>query len=143
MGRALTIYIASSWRNTHYERIRDLLREAGHTVLDWREGGFSWSDIDPNWATWTPAQYREALKHPLAVKHFERDRRMMLGANACVLLLPAGRSASVEFGWFAEANRTVLHVPELPIGGAELMYAFADRVTITDEELLKALEVRR
>jgi len=45
------IYVASSWRNPIQPRIVRVLREAGHTVYDFRNPapgykGFAWSDLD-------------------------------------------------------------------------------------------------
>ncbi len=82
------------------------LRAEGHTVYDFKNPmgdgpgtGFAWQSIDPNWRTWTPQQYLLALTHAKAQTGFESDERAMIRADACVLVLPAGRSAHVEFGW--------------------------------------------
>lgn len=67
------IYVASSWRNSYQLDVVSFLRNEGHEVYDFKNpphgnGGFQWSDIDPNWQYWTTAQYREALNHPIAQK---------------------------------------------------------------------------
>lgn len=102
----MKIYVASSWRNTVQPGLVARLREKGHEVYDFKNPngagpntGFGWQQIDPNWRTWTPEQYRTALTHAIAQKGFESDERGMVRADACVLLLPSGRSAHVEFGW--------------------------------------------
>lgn len=99
--------------------------------------GFSWSDIDPNWKNWTPAEYREALKHPIAKHGYEHDITALKNCDACVLVLPSGRSASWEFG-YAMGQRKQGTVVQFDPGGAgvvepELMYSEAEIVTTMGE----------
>lgn len=100
----MKIYVASSWRNTIQPLIVGLLRSKGHEVYDFRnpapgQNGFSWREIHPDWENWTPEQYREALKHPIAEHGFKFDMDALRACDACVLVLPSGRSASFEFGF--------------------------------------------
>ena len=155
------IYLASSWRNEHQPRILTLLRGAGHEVYDFRNpqrplppwerddggvtlgmrlaSGFSWREIDENWQSWTPEQYIAAVKHPRAEEGFTSDFDAMKWCDTCVLLLPSGPSAALELGWCAGAGRrTVVHVAGLR--EPDLMYKVADKFTLTDNELLSALE---
>jgi hypothetical protein len=100
----LKIYVASSWRNVLQPGIVSMLRHSGHEVYDFRNPapgntGFAWSAIDLAWQDWTPAQYRDALEHPIAKAGFTCDMNALRSCDACVLVLPSGRSASFEFGW--------------------------------------------
>lgn len=102
----MNIYVASSWRNRFQPGVIERLRAEGHTCYDFRNPngagentGFGWQQIDPNWQTWTLAQYKQALTHATAQKGFESDERGMIRADACVLVMPSGRSAHIEFGW--------------------------------------------
>ena len=118
----MKIYAATSWRNTHHERIVALLREE-HRVYDFRhpsvdgpigapEEGFSWREIDPNWQKWTPQQYREAMKHPIAQQGYRSDSQAMIWADACVITLPCGRSAHLEAGWMMGRGKpTAVYLP--------------------------------
>ena len=63
------------------------------------------SEIDPEWLAWTPAQYLEALSNPVANRGFKNDFDAMKWADACVLVLPCGRSAHLELGWCAGAGK--------------------------------------
>jgi hypothetical protein len=104
------IYVASSWRNPFQQEVVAWLREVGHEVYDFRnprpgDDGFHWSDIDPAWQSWSPLQYRKALKHPIAAAGFESDFSAMRRADICVLVLPCGRSAHLEAGWMAGSGR--------------------------------------
>lgn len=103
MTRKRNIYVASSWRNQLQPGIVSILRSIGHEVYDFRNppssNGFSWSDIDPDWKSWTTEQYREALKHPIAKRGYESDIAAVRACDTCLLVLPSGRSASWEFGY--------------------------------------------
>ena len=104
MEYKMKIYVASSWRNQLQPAIVSIMRSAGHEVYDFKNpapgnNGFSWSQIDPDWENWTPQQYRKALEHPIAKAGYNCDMTALYDCDACVLVLPSGRSASWEFGW--------------------------------------------
>ena len=138
------IYVASSWRNAYYSEVVQRLREAGHEVYDFRnppsgDVGFKWSSISEDYMAWTPEEYREQLKHPKAVRQFANDIEAMKACDACVLVLPCGRSAHTEAGWFAGRGKTVVVlIPERQ--EPELMYRLFDGVCCTMEELINALK---
>lgn len=145
------IYVASSWRNPRQPGVVKVLREAGHLTYDFRDPpsggwptsepdshGFAWSEIDPQWQAWNPAGFRAALDHPAAVDGFRNDRLAMAHANTCVLVLPSGRSAHLEAGYFAGAvgkQLLILLAPDEP----ELMYKMATRLCVDLDELINAL----
>ena len=137
-------YVASSWRNVYYEGIVKALREAGHEVYDFRnppsgDPGFKWSGVSEDYMEWTPQQYREMLQHEKAVRQFKNDIDAMEACDTCVLVLPCGRSAHTEAGWFAGRGRTTIaYIPEQQ--EPELMYKLFDMVCCTVEELLDALK---
>lgn len=133
----MKIYVASSWRNLLQPAVVTLLRKYGHEVYDFKNpapgnNGFSWSEIDPNWKDWTPAQYRLALEHPIAKQGFELDMNALRECDACVLVLPSGRSASFEFGWAIGAGK-VGAVVQLEACDPELMYLGSPILTSMDE----------
>ncbi len=126
------IYAASSWRNGYQETVVRFLRDNGHEVYDFKNpepgnNGFRWSDIDPNWKSWTPDQFKQALKHPIAQDGFKFDHKAMEWSDAGVLILPSGMSAHLEAGWLAGSGRpTCVYAPELR--EPELMYILFDHV---------------
>ena len=121
----LKIYVASSWRNEERQQaVVKALREAGHSVYDFRhpapgDTGFSWKQVvgkDQNcdvchyamadgrcscgWQLKDPKTFRdEVLTHPIAQAAFAKDMNALREADACVLVLPCGRSAHLELGW--------------------------------------------
>lgn len=137
------IYVASSWRNDRQPRIVQGLRDHGHQVYDFRDPpngrGFAWSEIDPDWKSWTAETYRDRLlRHPLSAKGFVSDLRGMQWADACVLVLPCGRSAHLEAGWFCGAGKRCIILTqdgEEP----ELMALLATEICVSFAEVLDAL----
>ena len=139
----MRIYVASSWRNERQPEVVKALRDAGYSVYDFREPepgvhGFHWSDIDPEWQQWTPAQFRDALNHPLAVEGFQRDLFALQEAQFCVLVQPCGISAHLELGWAEGAEKFTAVL--LADGEPELMYGLVDHLCVDIDELLSVAE---
>lgn len=141
----MKIYVASSWRNEYFPGIVQALRNAGYDVYDFRNpgdggDGFRWSDISADWLDWEPQRYRQELTdNPRCHRQFANDLCAMQSCDVCVLLLPCGRSAHTEAGWFAGSGKKVIaHIPVKQ--EPELMYRLFDAVTTTLDELLEALE---
>jgi hypothetical protein len=137
------IYVASSWRNALQAAVVAALRRFGIQVYDFKNPkpgnqGFNWREIDADWRHWQPQPFREALDHPIARAGFQLDFEAMTWADACVLVLPCGRSAHLEAGWFAGKGKPVfvLVVDQIE---PELMYKLATRVCVNLEELFNAV----
>jgi hypothetical protein len=133
----MRIYVASSWRNLLQPAIVHMLRRCGHEVYDFRnpapgQKGFAWSDIDPDWQSWTPQSYREALKHPIAEKGYSFDINALRACDAVVFVLPCGRSASWEFGYAMGQGKRGYVVAFEPCE-PELMFREATILTNPDE----------
>jgi hypothetical protein len=137
------IYVASSWRNMYQPEIVKELRKRDHKVYDFRnpvdgETGFAWSDIDPEWRGWDSEAFTKALSHKIAVDGFNLDFQAMMWADTCVLLLPCGRSAHLEGGFFAGQGKKELHIVLMGPIEPELMYNMADHIYTSKEEMLTA-----
>lgn len=139
-----SIYVASSWRNEYYSEVVLKLRKAGFRVYDFRnppsgDPGFKWSSVSEDFMDWSPEKYREMLKHPKAERQFYNDIKAMEACDACVLVLPCGRSAHTEAGWFAGKGKKVLaYIPEKQ--EPELMYKLFSGICCSIEELIEALK---
>lgn len=140
----MKIYIASSWRNQLQPNVVNQLRNAGHEVYDFKNPspntGFAWSSIDPNWEKWTNEEYFKALDHPLAVAGFKSDFDAMNWADACVLVMPCGRSAHTEAGWMQGAGKPTIVLIETE-AEPELMYKIFELVTDKMSEVISHLEM--
>lgn len=137
------VYVASSWRNDIQPEVVKALRSAGHEVYDFknpREGdtGFHWSEIDPEWKSWTPEKYRKYLAHPIAESGYADDFSAMIWADVFVGVMPFGRSASLEMGWAAgrENKFTILLLEN---GEPELMVKMLDVICCSTDEVLEVV----
>ena len=100
--------------------------------------GFHWTDVDKNAPNWTFEEYAEGLHHPKAERQFAADLQAMLSCDTCVLVLPCGRSAHTEAGWFAGAGKRVIaYIPEM--GEPELMYKLFDGIVGSLDDLIRCL----
>lgn len=142
----LKLYVASSWRNPIQPTVVNALRSADFEVYDFRhpradDEGFRWSQIDPHWEAWDPARFRECLKHPIADRGFGFDWQAMKWADAGCLVLPSGRSAHLEAGYFVGAGKplVVLLMP----GEPELMYKMTPYITLSIPETVECFRSLR
>lgn len=136
------IYVASSWRNSRQPEVVRALRSAGHHVYDFRnpsegDNGFAWSDIDPNWQMWDCPTYIRKLDHPVAVAGYEKDWSAMCWADTAVLVMPCGRSAHLEAGYFVGSGKRLIILIEQ--AEPELMYRMASKIVTTIPEVIEAL----
>lgn len=139
----MKIYVASSWRNDYQPDVVYGLRQLEHEVYDFRnpapgDNGFHWSQIDPKWDSWSVAEFINGLTHPLALDGFAKDSAAMQSADACVLVLPCGRSAHLEAGYFVGAGKPLLILMERI--EPELMYKMADSIHVGLGSLLLRLQ---
>jgi len=144
----MKIYVASSWRNDHQPKVCEVLRAAGHEVYDFRNPkpgneGFSWRQVDPTHKPGDPVtaeHWRRLVDYPVALEGYALDMGAMEWADACVYVLPCGRSASFEAGWFF-GQRKPLVVLALDPTEPELMFREATIVGSL-AEMLDALPSR-
>lgn len=139
----MKVYVASSWRNDTQPSVVSAVRAAGHESYDFKhpphgDKGFHWSEIDECWKDWDIIQYRHALEHPVACTEFASDWEAMLWADACILVMPCGRSAHIEAGYFVGAKKRLIIL--LSDGEPELMYKMADYLAEDIEDAIKALK---
>ena len=100
--------------------------------------GFRWTDVDENALDWTFAEYAEGLHHPLAERQFAADLEALEWADTCVLVLPCGRSAHTEAGWFAgKSSRVFVYCPEKQ--EPELMYKLFNGVFDDLDKLIESI----
>ena len=101
------LYIIGSLRNPKIPKIANELREEGFEVFDdWFAAG---PEADDKWRDYERKHRRrtlpEALKG-LAARHvYNFDMEHLEAADGVVLVLPAGKSAHMEFGWARRAGK--------------------------------------
>jgi hypothetical protein len=136
-GDWMKIYVASSWRNLLQGAVVASLRDLGYEVYDFRNpapgnNGFGWKEIDGGWQTWTPQQFKAALQTPTALAGFALDANAVDAADACVLVLPCGRSAHLEAGVAIGSGKPTA-ILILEQCEPELMYRWAEVCLSMDE----------
>ena len=144
----MKVYVASSWRNPDQPKVVEALIGAGHQVYDFRNPsmgpgargkGFHWSEIDPDWKSWTPQQFIAGLDHQTAIDGCASDLAGMLWCDAVVCVMPCGRSAHLELGWgIGFGKRTAILLSD---GEPELMYRLVEKLCTSVEEVLHWLKV--
>jgi hypothetical protein len=140
----MKIYLASSWRNADQPAAVAYLRAQGHDVYDFRHpcdgnSGFSWVNCqvgNPN--QWNVADWLSALKTEPAQIGFDLDMAALRACDACVLLLPCGRSAHLELGWAVGAGKTTIVLCEM-LDEPELMYLMCSKICTSIVEVAKEL----
>jgi hypothetical protein len=145
LEKKLKCYVASSWRCLLQPAVVSMLRNAGVDVYDFKnpapgEDDFRWTEIDGGWQAWDREAYRKALKHPVAEKGFKNDFDAMKWADFCVLVLPCGRSAHLEAGYFVGAGKPLVILILDDEQEPELMYKMASHVCTSVNELFDAVE---
>ena len=143
MEKKQYIYVASSWRNEIQQSVVLKLRKEKFAVYDFKNPkienkGFHWSDIDSEWQKWTPKQFIEGLKHPIAQNGFNFDMQALIQCDACILVMPCGRSAHLELGYCIGQNKKTYIL--LSNGEPELMYKMANMVTDNLEDIINDLK---
>lgn len=137
----MRIYVASSWKNPLQPIIVRQLEQADHIVYDYRKHGFSWGEVNmpPEPSVW---EYTQGLSHPRAAQGFLRDFKAMQWADACVLVLPCGRSSHLELGWMLGRGKLGIILTQ---DGEEpdLMAMLADHICENMTEVLDCLEQRQ
>jgi hypothetical protein len=140
----MRVYVASSWRNGRQQEVVRVLRESGHEVYDFREPepgncGFSWHQLDaslpvgPVTVVLPARNICEMLAHPIADAGFALDMNALRWCEACVLVLPCGRSAHLEAGWAAGAGKLTIGL--LDDGEPDLMWKMLDRLAVSLDEV--------
>jgi len=140
------IYVASSWRNHMQTAVVAGLRAAGREVYDFKnprpgDEGFHWSEVgmasyDRATNSAVPVdEYLTGIEHPIAQAGFASDFDAMEKCDTCVLVLPCGRSAHLELGWFVGQGRRTAVLLDDPVT-PELMYRMVDFIAPTFGDLL-------
>jgi hypothetical protein len=124
----MILYLIGSLRNSAIPAIAEELRKGGHEVFDdWYAAG---PIADDSWRDYEKARghsYREALDGLAAEHVYQFDLTHLLRAEGVVLVLPAGKSGHLEFGWALGKGLegyVLLDSPER----WDVMYKFAHRV---------------
>lgn len=137
-----TIYLIGSLHNERVPQVAMELRDKGFDVFDdWYAAG---PEADDYWKKYEQGRghtYAQALTGYAAVDVFEFDQSNIHRSDIGVLLLPAGRSGHLEFGYMCGQGKPgyILFDGEEPEERWDVMYQYATRVVYFVDELIKIL----
>lgn len=135
------IYLIGSLRNEQVQVIAQQIRErTGHTVYDdWFSAGPKADDHWQEHQNYKGLTFKEALAGEAAQHVFHFDKKFLDRSDTVVLLLPAGKSGHLEFGYAighgSEGFILFDAVPER----YDVMYNFASEVFFNVDELIERL----
>jgi hypothetical protein len=133
------IYLIGSLRNRNIPILAGKLRAAGHEVFDdWYAAGHRADDHWRDYEKQRGRTYREALKGAAARNVFRFDHLHLTKSDRAVLVMPAGKSGHLEFGWFCRDNPGFVFFDKEPVRW-DVMYQFAKDVCFGVDELIEVL----
>ena len=141
------VYLVGSLRNPAVPALAKALRAEGYEVFDdWFAAGPRADDHWQEYETARGSTYQQALAGRPAQQVFNYDKANLDRADIAVMLMPAGKSAHLELGYFIGKGKPgFIALPEVP-ERYDVMYAFADAVCTSFDQLTAELgkaEVRR
>ena len=136
------VYLIGSLRNEMVPRVAQKLREqAGVTVFDdWYAAGPEADDYWQKYETARGHSYSEALKGNAANHVYSYDKSHLDSSDMAVLMLPAGKSGHLEFGYMIGKGKPgIIFMPDKDPERWDVMYLFANNVVHTIEELVEKI----
>lgn len=120
------IYLIGSLRNPDVIKIGAMIRAAGAEAFDdWHGAG---PEADDHWQKYENARgrnFKEALAGHAAQNVFHFDKTNLDRADAVILIMPAGKSGHLEFGYaMGQGKPGVILIPGEP-ERFDVMYNFA------------------
>ncbi len=134
------IYVIGSLRNKQVPLLGNALRDLGFDAFDdWYSGGY---EQDEKWREYEGIRgrkYKEALKGYSAQNIFQFDKRHLDSADFVVMLLPAGKSGHLEFGYAIGQGKPGYILFDGEPDRYDVMNLFATDIFFDQEDLLEAL----
>jgi nucleoside 2-deoxyribosyltransferase len=132
----MKIYLASSWRNAHYLKVLDRLRELDYTVYDFRtaNGAFKWEEVSPDGMK-TVESYLKNINDEKCDIAFANDMQALENCDVCVMVMPCGRSAHIEAGFAVGMDKPVGILYHDDNFEPDLMHKMANLLTDSQEKL--------
>lgn len=136
----MKIFISGSLNNPRVPLLGNRLRAEGFNPFDdWYGAG---KNADRTWKEYEEIRgrpYIEALYGRASTNIYEFDLKQMEETDVAILLLPAGRSAHLEFGYMRGLGRPGFILLQGPAPVWDLMYRIATGVFEEENDLIEAL----
>ena len=134
------IYLIGSLRNKQIPHLGNALRDLGFDVVDdWHGTGY---EADTKWMEYEQIRgrsYKEALQGLAAQHIFQFDKHHLDTSDFVVMLLPAGRSGHLEFGYAIGQGKSGYILFDEEPDRYDVMYQFATDIFFDGRELLETL----
>lgn len=135
----MKLYLVGSLRNAEIPNIATALRARGYEVFDdWYAAGPEADDCWKKYEQERGHDYVAALEGHAARHVFEFDKKYLDACDAVVLVLPAGKSGHLEFGYCIGQGKPGVILVDSP-DRWDVMYQFATNVVTNMEALGAAL----
>jgi nucleoside 2-deoxyribosyltransferase len=135
------VYLIGSLRNPAVPELAASLRDEGYEVFDdWFAAG---PEADDWWQKYEKARghnYEQALAGHAANHVFQYDKSHLDSSDAAVLVLPAGKSGHLEFGYMIGRGKPGFILLDKEPERFDVMYRFATGVVSSEDALIVALE---
>lgn len=120
------LYLIGSLRNPEIPHIGNQIRDLGFEVIDnwWAAGKIA----DDSWQEYSNIRgrsYKEALKSREAQHIYNFDKAYLNLADTAVLVLPAGKSAALEFGYVIGSGKRGYILQENSVDRYDIMFQFS------------------
>lgn len=138
----MKLYLIGSLRNKEVPVTAAYIRKStGLDVFDdWYAAG---PEADDYWQKYEQGRgngYSEALKGHAANHVYQYDKSHLDSSDIAVLMLPAGKSGHLEFGYMiGKGKKGIIYIPEQEPERWDVMYLFADKVVHKKEDLISAI----
>lgn len=133
-----SLYLIGSLRNENVTSVAKKLRSLGLEVFDdWMAAGPTADDCWKEYETGRGRTYKEALRGYAARHVFEFDKYHLDRCDAACLVLPAGKSGHLEFGYVSGSGKPTFILLDGQDTRFDVMYQFATEVFHNEEEMVK------
>lgn len=137
----MKVYLIGSLRNPRVPEVAAQIRAAGFDCFsDWFAAGDradeAWREFEIGLGHRLP----QALQGYAAQHVFNFDLKHLTAADVVVLALPAGKSGHLELGWALGRGKPGYILLDSDPSRYDVMYAFANGVVETMDELIRSLQ---
>lgn len=141
LSRKPCIYIIGSLRNENIPVVGNAVRAAGFDAFDdWYGVG---PKADDHWFDYEKQRgrtYAEALQGRAAQNTFALDRDNILRSEGVIMVLPAGKSGHLEFGFARGNGKPGVILFDKEPERYDVMYNFASLVTDDIEDAIEFMQ---
>lgn len=135
------IYIAGSLKNWEVVTLTNELEKLGFDVFsEWLTPGPTADEHLLEYAKQRGWDYKQTLNSYAATHVFEFDKYHLDRADILILLMPAGKSAHTELGYFRGHGKPAYILFDTPPDRVDVMHKFASDIFLNRDELIQELK---